>query len=1114
MKRTVVIAGFVRVGMGALLLLQVGAPPAAAQALPTQTACTAAAQIMSATGTVEVLAGESWQRARTGENLCAGQSLRTGSASRALIYLTEKKTFIRLDAETRLQVSATPQADNFLVRLMNGLVYFFSRTPVRLDVDTPHVNGGIEGTEFLLYAAREESDIVVYEGRYGFRKADDGARYAVDSRQAAEVTVAGPPKIVPFGDIGKLSLWRKVVAPADLTDWVLYYPPLVATSDDPRLAAAQSLLASGRVDEFRRAVAGLPASAARLSLESIVATVNARTPEQRKAAIALARRALESDAGSRAAHLALSYALQGDAQVEAALSLMRAAPGVAAWPAGQARLAELYLVNGRVIDARRAALRALTLDPALAHAHALLGFAELAYRRPKAASRAFSAAIAADADYPEARLGLGLALIHKGLTRQGMVEIETATVLDANRSLLRSYLGRAYLQGEDITRAHTQYGLAKERDANDPTPWLLDAERLYREGEPIAALRALQYSLALNEARGATRSANLLATDRAQREALIGSVYADLGLQEAGIFEIGKALFRDPSNASAHRALAAFYADDPDRDRIRSSALLQARLRRPLSHDVIPVHALERDLVFLGNNLSSAFGEGEYFSAFDRDGVSARATGQVGSFDTYADELDLSLVKGAGAFKAAQFHYETGGFRPNADIEHDIWNLFAAVEPAPFIGVQAEVRHRETVQGDIVVDFDPNVFSATQRQTIEHDVWRFGAQMRFTPDHTLLVNYSRENFTSTFMLPSPGNPLIKFATRNDLRADNFQAQLTNSIEQFNLVSGIEYLSVAGFFTVDINITGLFGGTCPIFVPTCLIRQRTNVPDDKLILYSYANLDVTDWLGVTAGLNYTRLEGTFGSFDRLQPKFGVQIDISPRTTITGVIQQYVASTEFIGNTLEPTHIMDIGQFRDQLNAAKTTSYDGKIHQRWTDDLSTDVYGGHVDIGVPARNLVTGAVTFNNIAKNYFGAETNYVFGNNIIASVAYDEERDAAKTSTFVTFGVPYLKVVSRKLPLEIKYFHEWGLGAGASLNIMHQRMTQAVPRLVRTSTFALVDLSAGWRDPRGHFAVNLEARNLLDKHFNYQNQNLFTEDLNSAILVPERMLALTASMRF
>ena len=70
-----------------------------------------------------------------------------------------------------------------------------------------------------------------------------------------------------------------------------------------------------------------------------------------------------------------------------------------------------------------------------------------------------------------------------------MSEIEIATVLDANQSLLRSYLGRAYLKTRDFKRAATQYDLAKERDGRDPTPWLLDAEQLYRHNKPVPALR-------------------------------------------------------------------------------------------------------------------------------------------------------------------------------------------------------------------------------------------------------------------------------------------------------------------------------------------------------------------------------------------------------------------------------------------------------------------------------------------------------------------------------------------------------------------------------------------------------------------------------------------------
>lgn len=132
-----------------------------------------AGEIVATSGAVERLGSDAdnWMPTKRGDQICAGDSVRTGALSRATIFLTSKKTLVRLDAETRLRLAKEESAD-LAVRLFEGLTYFFSRTPVRLEVDTPHVNGGIEGTEFLLRAAEADksTQVVVYEGRYAFAK--------------------------------------------------------------------------------------------------------------------------------------------------------------------------------------------------------------------------------------------------------------------------------------------------------------------------------------------------------------------------------------------------------------------------------------------------------------------------------------------------------------------------------------------------------------------------------------------------------------------------------------------------------------------------------------------------------------------------------------------------------------------------------------------------------------------------------------------------------------------------------------------------------------------------------------------------------------------------------
>ena len=118
-------------------------------------------------------------------------------------------------------------------------------------------------------------------------------------------------------------------------------------------------------------------------------------------------------------------------------------------------------------------------------------------------------------------------------------------------SLLRSYLGEAYLEGLRDDAAGTQFGIATSLDPNDPTPWLFDAIRKQIANRPVEALRALERSIALNDNRAPFRSRLLLDQDAATRGVALGRIYDDLGFEQLGRSEATNSLSRDPANPAA-----------------------------------------------------------------------------------------------------------------------------------------------------------------------------------------------------------------------------------------------------------------------------------------------------------------------------------------------------------------------------------------------------------------------------------------------------------------------------------------------------------------------------------------------------------------------------------
>ena len=579
------------------------------------------ARTVSTQGRVEARrAGEpQWLPVRLGDTHCLGDAIRLGPLSRAAIALRDGGV-LRLDQNTTITFTPPAERVSTWIDLLTGAVHFFSRAPRGLRITTPFVNGTVEGTEFLVEVDPGEARISVWEGRV--LAENPHGSLALTSGQSAAARAGQAPMLRPI-----------VVRPTDAVAWALYYPPVLdlrpedfpdrpgetwpplirrsieeagrgdlaaalATAasipdavPEPRVFThrAALLLAVGRVDEalldIERALTLAPQLGEALALRSVVAVAK----NDRAAARALAEQAVQSDPGSAAAHLALSYAQQAAFDLQGALASVQQAaqlqPGNAL---ARARLAELWLSLGNLDRSQEAAIEAARLDPGLARAQTVLGFAALTQIRRREAAEAFERAIDLDPAAPLPRLGLGLTRIRGGDLDEGQRDLEIAVSLDPGDSLLRSYLGKAYYEGRKPVLAADQFRLAQELDPNDPTPWLYDAIRLQSVNRPVEALRSLQHSIDLNDNRAVYRSRLQLDEDRAARSANLARIYDDLGFQQRALVEGWLSVNTDPTSDSAHRFLADAYSVLPRHDTARVSELLQSQLLQPININPVP----------------------------------------------------------------------------------------------------------------------------------------------------------------------------------------------------------------------------------------------------------------------------------------------------------------------------------------------------------------------------------------------------------------------------------------------------------------------------------------------------------------------------------------------
>lgn len=1080
-------------------------------------------------GKVEVAHDEhsDWHAATLANVLCEGDSIRVGAHSRAAVQLVNDAV-LRLDQNTTMRlvdINGEPESRSVL-DLLRGALKSFSRSPRTMTVNTPYVNGMIEGTEFAMRVADDATAVQVFEGKV--RTSNDAGEILLTHGQSGTARAGVAPVLDP------------VVKQDDAVQWTLYYPPLLATlgggttsaSGDAVLDQALASAAAGDLPGALATLDAVPVAArgtahelARASLllnvgqaaqaREVIDAVLAREPNaalalalrasievvqnQRDAALADAERAVAAG-GSAATRLALSYAQQAAFRLDAARATLEAA--AAAHPDDalvQARLAELALMRGDHRAARAAAGRAEALAPGLGRAQTVLGFAELAANHAAAAQARFERAVATVSADPLAHFGRGLALVKQGDFGAGRAEIEAAVALDGSNALLRPYLGKAYYEEKRAPLDAQQYDIARELDPSDPTPWFYDAIRLQTENQPVAALRSLDEAIARNDRRAVYRSRQLLDSDLAARGASVARVYSDLGFQRRALVEGWQSVNTDPSNHSAHRFLADSYAALPRHEIARVSELLQSQLLQPLNTTPIQPRLAESNLFLISAGGPAAVAFNEFNPVFIRDGLNFQLNSLIGENDSYAGEGVVSGLYDRLAFSVGAMHYQTNGFRPNAEQEDDIANVFLQYQLSPDTNVQAEYRHRNSTRGDLALRFFEDNFSPGERNRDEKDVYRVGLRHDFTPRSTVLSSftYQEQDFSLLDAQPKEGLPLYFIELERPDRAFGGELQHLFRGNWFALTTGV------GVFDIDSRIDSRIG---IIFPPPTLLPGSQDASTRHVNAYSYANLKPLQNLTVTVGGSGDFLDSEsieLGERNQFNPKVGVSYEPWAGTVFRAAGFRTLKRTLVTDQTLEPTQVAGFNQFYDDINGTAAWRYGGAIDQRFSARLFGGVEITKGDLEVPfigfdnLGNALPGRVPWQEtLGRGYLlWAPADW-----LALRSGYEYER--ALRSVKLADGV--VSMDTHRVPVGASVFLPHGFSGSFRVTWVHQHgRFEEISGALRSgdSEFALLDLGLSYRLPKRYGIVSFGASNLLDKQFDY-----FDTDRDNPAFQPARML--------
>jgi tetratricopeptide (TPR) repeat protein len=1094
------------------------------------------ARIVSVQGRVEVYrAGQTQpQPARLYDAYCPGDQIAVGERSRADVALLNEP-IIRLDQNTTLTLNGIQQ-DRSIIQLIKGLIYFFSRLPRNLEVNTTFVNAGVEGTEGLVAVEANRTLISIFEGRV---RAEN---------QFSSLSIAGGQSAV--AERGRAPVITLIARPRDAVQWAIYYVPTLyfrpadfpvgpgwegmvrnsieaymkgdiqgafnsivgvpANLNEPRFFAyrASLLLAVGRIDEasrdLERALSLRPNYSDALALQTIIAVVQ----NDKDSALNVGKQAVTADPKSAAALIALSYAQQANFDLNRALSSLQQAvqlepENALAW----ARLAELQLSLSRLDEALEAAQKAVAIDPNLSRTQTILGFAYLIRVDTAAAKTAFERATELDQADGLPRLGLGLAKIREGDLLEGRMDLDIAVSLDPDNSLFRSYLGKGYYEEKRDPQAAAQYEMAKELDPKDPTPYFYDAIRKQTINRPVEALQDVEKAIELNDNRAVYRSRLELDSDLAARSAALGRIYSDLGFQQLALVEGWKSVNTDQTNFSAHRFLADSYSTLSRHEIARVSELLQSQLLQPLNMTPIQPHLAESNLFLISAGGPTALSFNEFNPLFNRNGVNFQTTGVAGENSTYAGEGVLSGIYNKAAFSLGGFHFQTDGSRKNNDQTDDIANAFLQLEVSPQTSLQFEYRFRNTSTGDLQLNFFRDDILPNLRATAETETYRAGVRQALTPNSLILgsFTYQRQDMFSHDEQP----PLVTKIDANSrgLRGIGAEVQHLFRSSYINITTGV------GNFNRDQEQIRTFDA---VFLPFPFIQRLSfDANHTNVYTYSYLNYfrNITLTFGGTGDFFNTGNKAPPLSRNQFNPKFGITWNVLPTTTLRAASFRVYRRTLIGEATLEPTQVAGFNQFYDDIESTDSWHYGLAVDHKF----SPSFFGGgelsRRDLNVPLVFTNPFTNTAQVIRKDWHeNIGRSYLFwtpANWLAFSLEYLYE-NFKRTADF-GFGLKH--AITHRLPVGVRLFHPSGLSFLFKSTYFNQhgdfqRKSASCCEFGR-SEFWLLDAAISYRLPKRYGVLTVGATNINNNRFNYQET-----DFNNPTLQQGRMFFAKLSLSF
>jgi hypothetical protein len=289
-------------------------------------------------------------------------------------------------------------------------------------------------------------------------------------------------------------------------------------------------------------------------------------------------------------------------------------------------------------------------------------------------------------------------------------------------------------------------------------------------------------------------------------------------------------------------------------------------------------------------------------------------------------------------------------------------------------------------------------------------------------------------------------------------------------------------------------------------------------------YVYSQIDLPHNVNLTLGASADLYQDPDQDIDQFNPKFGVMWYPTPSTTVRGAVFRTLnrpqgASTD-LNPTLEPTQVAGFNQFFFGVGGEEAWRYGFGIDQKFTQSIFAGAEYSVRDLEVPLLDTSTGFPVLHR--RDWDEQQVRaYVYWTPLpevaLGAQYYYEWFERDPTPPVLLGGANFAELKTHRVPLELRCFHPNGLFAGFRGTYVNQRGefalqgSPAAPATLQPGNdiFWVFDASVGIRWPKRYGILSIDAKNLSNQKFNFQDT-----DPTLPRILPERQVLLRFTAQF